>query len=90
MRDCEKKKAGRGLDRVRGGNASQGSRVKQDGANIVLPNSPTRLADGLEPEVFYVDDSKESHDAPQISRAARLLVPPRHFTLGEVTSADSY
>jgi hypothetical protein len=44
---------------------------------FALPNSPTRLADGLELEVSYVNllDHKR-HDAPQVSTVARLLVPP--------------
>ena len=46
---------------------------------FVLPNSPTRLADGLELEVFFVNLLKHKrHDAPQVSTIARLLVPPRY------------
>ena len=44
---------------------------------FVLPNSPTRLADGLELEVSYVNLlNHKRHDAPQVSTVARLLVPP--------------
>jgi hypothetical protein len=56
---------------------------------VALPSLwPTRLADGLELEVFYVTRSIDSHDSPLVSTNETPGSPALHCFERAATSAD--
>jgi hypothetical protein len=56
---------------------------------VALPSLwPTRLADGLELEVFYVTRSIDSHDSPLVSTNETPGSPALHCFETAATSAD--